>query len=302
MNNNSALVSIILPIYNSEMFLRDSIYSIINQTYTNIEIVVIDDSDNNKSFQIIERIEDKRIIYFKGNRAGLAKALNLGINKSNGKYIARMDSDDVSEFNRIEEQVRFLESTNSDICGCNVLIINENGETTDSFVSPKINEIFPAYLVSYVPFYHGSILIKKDFLTKNNIKYSSKYLAEDKILYIDFYNFGAKFGNVDKFLYKYRILKNSLFNKKYKLLVKELKQTNLLFIKKNIKKIKEDFFFNIKLYPSFSEKDKEILVKFYLNCFFKTFNPFFLKIFKIGKKRYLLIYSLKYLFNFFLLK
>ena len=110
------LVSIILPVFNSEEFLSESISSIINQTYDHFELIIIDDASTDKSSNLIKSFKDSRVIYIKNERnLGIASSLNIGIKKAKGKYLARMDDDDISEPKRLDKQVRFMEENTS--CG-----------------------------------------------------------------------------------------------------------------------------------------------------------------------------------------
>lgn len=125
------LVSIIMSAYNERIdWVRDSIESIIKQTYDNLEIIII--LDNPKNSEIDNLIKDYsrndyRIRYFINEKnLGLTKCLNIGLEKAQGKYIARMDADDVCMENRIEEQVKFLEENDDiDFVSCNYILIDE---------------------------------------------------------------------------------------------------------------------------------------------------------------------------------
>ena len=125
------LVSIIMSAYNERIdWVRDSIESIIKQTYDNLEIIII--LDNPKNSEIDNLIKDysrndHRIRYFINKKnLGLTKCLNIGLEKAQGKYIARMDADDVCMENRIEEQVKFLEENDDiDVVSCNYILIDE---------------------------------------------------------------------------------------------------------------------------------------------------------------------------------
>jgi len=111
MNKESPFVSVILPIYNSEEYLKDSIGSILNQTYKNIELLLlISARTNRESLDVINSFTDARIRrIYRTPEENLPIALNRGIRESKGKYIARMDADDISMSNRLEEQVNFME-------------------------------------------------------------------------------------------------------------------------------------------------------------------------------------------------
>ena len=111
------LVSVLMPVYNAEKTLSKSIESILNQSYHNIEFIIIDDGSSDETWNIIDKYSkiDKRIIARKNNNQGLTKSLNEGIEICSGKYIARQDSDDISLRYRLERQYYVAESTGSDL-------------------------------------------------------------------------------------------------------------------------------------------------------------------------------------------
>ena len=103
----SGLVSVVMPNYNTEEeYLRSAIESILNQTYSNFEFIIIDDGSTNDSVSIIESYDDERIVLIKNTEnQGVTRSLNIALDHCKGDYIARMDSDDVSFPNRFEKQV-----------------------------------------------------------------------------------------------------------------------------------------------------------------------------------------------------
>ena len=110
--DNNILVSVILPVYNAQKYLEEAIESIINQTYTNFEFIIIDDGSGDNSLNIINKYQkqDSRILVITRENKGLVYTLNEGINQAKGKYIARMDADDISLSNRFEKQIELLEN------------------------------------------------------------------------------------------------------------------------------------------------------------------------------------------------
>lgn len=110
------LISVILPVYNSEKYLSEAMDSILNQTYKEFELIVVYDASLDKSMEILSEYQrkDKRIKIIYGKGRGLASALNEGIRVSKGKYIARMDADDVSHIERFKKQITYLEE-NEDV-------------------------------------------------------------------------------------------------------------------------------------------------------------------------------------------
>ncbi|MGI6722761.1 MAG: glycosyltransferase family 2 protein [Arcobacteraceae bacterium] len=126
------LVSVIIPVYNVEKFVQEAIESIQNQTYNNLEIIVIDDCSTDNTYNIVENLaqSDERIKLFKNEKnLKIVKTLNRALSLANGEYIARMDGDDISALDRIEQKVRFLEENKEfDLVGCSMKAIDIDGK------------------------------------------------------------------------------------------------------------------------------------------------------------------------------
>lgn len=115
MNSNTPIISVIMSVYNEQKYIKEAIESILNQTISNIEIIVIDDCSSDSTVSIIQGIKDKRIrLYQNEENKGLTKNLNYALTLTNGKFIARMDGDDISEVDRFQKQLDFL-NKNKDI-------------------------------------------------------------------------------------------------------------------------------------------------------------------------------------------
>lgn len=137
-------ISIIVPIYNAEKTLRKCINSIINQTYNNLEIILVNDGSNDKSKEICEEFEllDKRIIVINKKNGGQSSARNLGLEKSTGDFIAFVDSDDWIDKDIYKHCIKIIESNDCDIVDFNVTFVYEDEKTTKhSNQSPFIRSI-----------------------------------------------------------------------------------------------------------------------------------------------------------------
>lgn len=128
MEDRFPLISVIMPVYNAETYLKDAIESILNQTYKNIELIIIDDGSIDNSSRIIQSYTDFRIKFYKndGNK-GLVYTLNRAIALASGEYIARMDADDISLSKRIEKQIDYIKKYSLDLTGCMTERIDMNG-------------------------------------------------------------------------------------------------------------------------------------------------------------------------------
>jgi glycosyltransferase involved in cell wall biosynthesis len=208
------LVSILLPVKNASKYLEESLCSLLNQSHRNIEIIIVYDNSIDDSLEIIEefKTKDDRIKLVKGNNKGLAAALNLGMTYTNGKYLARMDSDDISLADRIEKQVRLMEETGADICGCDVSIIDNESNVKREWIVPKSHYDFVIELASHVPFAHGSVLIRLKFLSEAKLKYREIAASEDYQLWVDMFIHGARMKNLSGVKYQYRQREDSVSN------------------------------------------------------------------------------------------
>jgi glycosyltransferase involved in cell wall biosynthesis len=124
------LISIIIPAYNAEKYIKEAIDSIVNQTYKNLEIIVINDGSTDKTEETIKPcLSDSRIVYLKQENGGISKARNFGVKNSHGELVAFMDADDISALDRIEKQISFLEENpDYDIAYSGFLSFYDNGQ------------------------------------------------------------------------------------------------------------------------------------------------------------------------------
>lgn len=266
------MISVVMPVYNAEKCLDEAIESILTQTYTNFEFIIINDGSTDHSLEIIEKYksEDERIILVSRENKGLVASLNEGIDKAKGKYIARMDADDISLPQRLEKQIELMEKENLDICGGDYLSIDEEGSLVSLNMTPKGQEMCTLSLVSKVPFAHPTVMIKKDFLDKHKLRYGqSQYKkAEDLDLWNRMHEKGAKFSNVNDIIFKYRIIANSL------------SKVNDQSIRKETKKMLNNFYLNNK------ETINAILNKNYNNLNNEEQSLFIRAIYKIYLKKF----------------
>lgn len=225
-------VSVVLPVYNAELYLSEAIESVLAQSYRNIELIIINDGSTDNSLNIIEKFkrQDERVRSISRENKGLIYSLNEGIAASKGRYIARMDADDICFLDRLEKQVKYMDSNDLDICGGHYLEINEAGTVQRIRFVPIISEIINLSLVSRVPFAHPSVVFRKSFIDENNLCYGCDKFkhAEDLALWFKFAACGAKFGNVNDIILKYRVLDSSLSRRNRLNLIKDTRVINHL--------------------------------------------------------------------------
>lgn len=206
-NINNSLVSVILPVYNGEKYIAQSVDSILNQTYNNIELIIIDDGSSDNTLKIINSyLNDPRVIVITRKNKGLVQSLNEAIDISRGKYIARMDADDIAAVDRIEKQIDFL-SNNIDVAvvGSRVILINENGDEIGYCYRPLTVDAIKCYFYYGSPLVHPSVVYNLNVLSKDKIKYyKDDYPAEDLGLFLRLSK-EFKIRNIKSPLLRYRI-------------------------------------------------------------------------------------------------
>ena len=178
------LVSIIIPVYNSENFIDKAIESVLNQTYQNFEIIVIDDGSTDKTKEVIQSFQDKRILYEYQENSGPAAARNNGIKISNGELLAFLDSDDIWESHKLETQAKIL-LNNPNICMVyNHFTLKPEGDEHEKLVKFKNHnrEDFIKNLL-IKPFltipYPSTVMLKKSFLDQAGYFNTELKLGED---------------------------------------------------------------------------------------------------------------------------
>lgn len=197
------LITVIMPVYNCEKYILEAVESILQQTYTNFELILIDDCSTDATLQICKSFQDDRIVIIEKERnSGYTNSLNYGLSIAKGKYIARMDGDDISLPMRFEKQVDFLEA-NEDIvlCGTQYNIIG----TEKVCNHPLTHDEIKVKLLSGSYIAHPTVMFKKDFFDKHNLSYNSKMEpAEDYDLWSRVVFLG-RVENLKDVLLQYRV-------------------------------------------------------------------------------------------------
>ncbi|OPJ54847.1 glycosyltransferase [Clostridium oryzae] len=210
---SNSRVSVIMPVYNNEKYLCESIESILNQTYKNFEFIVIDDGSSDDSHKIINGYasRDNRIIVISREHKGLVYSLNEGINMASGKYVARMDADDISMPARLEKQVNYLDKNKStDILGTFIEAFgdvddNEKNTCNRAFNFQIDEENIVEISLKGTPIAHPSVMFRSDCIRSLG-GYDELYkYTEDYELWIRALNYGYQIKNIQEKLLKYRI-------------------------------------------------------------------------------------------------
>ncbi len=199
------LVSVVMSVYNGEKYLREAMDSILNQTYKNLEFIIIDDGSTDDTLKIIKTYKDPRIILITRENKGLVASLNEGIKKAKGSYIARQDADDISEVDRINRQVEYMKQRpNVGLVGSSIRIINERGDSRGVHYVYSESLDVKRELMIRSPFAHGSIMLNKNKLNRHDIYNSEYWPAEDYAVWSSLISDGVCAGNIHEALYRYR--------------------------------------------------------------------------------------------------
>jgi len=201
----SSLISVILPVYNAEKYVKEAIQSILNQTYPHFELLVINDGSIDNSLQIINSFEDNRIVLINNpENLGLIDTLDIGIRKSKGDYIARMDADDISLPQRFEKQIEFLNlNPDIDILGTSFEIFGHENKISNTISKSKQIEI-ELYFNNVIC--HPSVMMRADSIMKNNLFFEKQYIHnEDWAFWLSAIQKGLKISNLNIVLLKYRL-------------------------------------------------------------------------------------------------
>ena len=204
------LISVVMPVYNGEHYLREAIDSILDQTFTDFEFIIIDDGSTDRSAKIIRGYNDARIRFVRQDNAGLPAALNKGIELSSGKYIARMDADDISYPERLFIQFNYLRR-NPDVVvlGGAAILMDEGGNDICKMI-PPISGVDIKNKLPETPFIHPSVVfLKQCFFEAGRYPESLKYAPEDAALFNKMSKLGV-FANIPQPLIGYRLTPQSL--------------------------------------------------------------------------------------------
>ena len=199
----SPQITVLMPVYNVSLYVKEAIESILNQTYTDFELLIVNDGSKDSTRDEVLKIVDERIRFVENEKnQGLANTLNKGLELARGKYIARMDGDDISALDRLEKQFQFLEShPDIDICGAGYEFFGYKNykvmypETNENI---KIGLLFGCCMI--IP------LFRREAIQKVGLCYEQEYFpAEDYRFWTECMLKGLKMYNIQEILFRYRM-------------------------------------------------------------------------------------------------
>jgi glycosyltransferase involved in cell wall biosynthesis len=232
--NNIPLISVIMPVYNAGDYLVEAIKSILKQSYKNFEFIVVDDASTDNSWAILKKYKkkDKRIrIYRLKENIGVSQTVKFAIEKARGKFLARMDADDIAHPKRLEKEINYLLKNPQTVAiGSQCQLINKNGKNIGKKIFPTKFEDIYKYIFIFVPVQQPTLMINRTKLPKDfEYYYDSMDTAEEIELLFKLFQYG-KVENLNETLHYYRLhgQNTSLIN---------LKKTFLLTLLSRIKAV-----------------------------------------------------------------
>ena len=203
-------ISVVMSVYNGEKYIFEAICSVLRQSFSDFEFIIVDDGSTDDTLSIIRSFKDKRIILLQ-NDHNFIKSLNLGLKKSTGKYVARMDADDIMHIDRLKIQHEIMEEE-PEITVCSSWITSF-GEGRISQVIPSLSGIIEEPLIKFVYnnfISHPTVLLRNDFLRSHNLKYENYPCAEDYKLWTKIAKLGGVFFMESQPLLFYRVSKHQV--------------------------------------------------------------------------------------------
>ncbi len=168
-------VTVIMSVYNGEKYIGEAVESILNQTYKDFELLIINDGSTDSSKDIIYLYDDKRIRLINNKRnIGLTRSLNKGIRLSQSEYVARMDADDVSLPTRLEKQVKFMDA-NDDIALCGTWFQSIGNNSDVVWKVPEHDEEIRCLMLFHNPIFHPTVILRRAVLEQFSLSYNPKY-------------------------------------------------------------------------------------------------------------------------------
>lgn len=203
-----------MPVYNRENYIEISVKSILKQTFTDFEFIIVNDGSTDSTGKILKKFNDKRIVQIINNRnRGIVYSRNKGLSIAKGKYIGMFDSDDIAYPEKFEIQIKFLEK-NPDfgMAGSWVKHLNENGKILKTKWKLKAkNQFIPAIMLFRNYFVQSTVVIRKKAIPSEN--YSQGFdIVEDSKMWFDV-SLNYKVANIQKYLLFYRVHSGGISNK-----------------------------------------------------------------------------------------
>lgn len=246
-NRINPKISVVMPFYNSEKYLREAVQSILDQSFSDFELILINDGSTDSSREVASSFKDPRIVLIDNpGNLGLSKSFNIGIKAARGEFIARMDADDIAYLSRFQKQLDFFTDHPAvSVLGTAVTLINEMGERIGGAKKPEKHELIKWQSLLSTPLFHPTVMARREVL-KANLFDETLFNSEDYELWSRLlFTTRARFANLKEPLLYYRVFPSS-FTRNLKPEKRKASALNSIG--------------NIERYLPLSEKDKESIV------------------------------------------
>lgn len=198
-------VSVVMSVHNEEKYIKDAVDSILNQTFKEFEFILIDDGSTDNTLNILQSYRDHRIRLILQENLGLTQALNKGLKLAKGRYIARMDGDDISYPERLDREIKYLDAhTNVGLVGTFIVQMDENGGYLKECRYETKSEEIKKKLWVDCPFCHPTVMFRKSCIEKVGCYREKIGPAEDYDLWFRISEI-CDVANLSESLHKYRI-------------------------------------------------------------------------------------------------
>jgi glycosyltransferase involved in cell wall biosynthesis len=285
------IISIVIPVFNAELYIEHTIRSILNQTFQDFEIIIINDGSTDNSLKIIEKtaLDDKRINFKSILNSGVSNARNVGLKSAKSKYILFLDADDLLSTNFLHDRITFLESHQEySICGSSISTFSMEGDYSKTTMhAPVENGLRDILLynpiVASIP---SNLIIRADKLKKYEIKFrSSLNSTADKFFLLELFNAGFNSNSIENAPLYYRIHENSMSQK----ISKKLFDDNLNYFKLIVKEkiVPSNILLEVKQKNYYILAGLSKKLKLYHKTFYflmKYFSLYLVSIFKVRHK------------------
>lgn len=240
------LVSILFPVFKTAFYLQEALDSLLAQTMRDFEVIVLNDCSPDNAEEVLDKYDDPRIVRYRGEKnQGLANVLNIGMDLARGKYIARMDSDDISLPERFEKQVNFLEThPDIDLCSCGMKLF---GARDGAWVRDSDPDMVKITALFFSPILHASSVWRRESFGRFGLRFKQEMVpAEDYDLWCRALVKGLRMVNLPECLYLYRIRPDQATENTERTSNKEIE-------------VRRDFLYSV--FPSMAEADVDAFSK-----------------------------------------
>lgn len=206
------LISVVMPVFNAGKYLHRSVSSVLSQTYSNLELVVIDDCSTDDSMDVLQGIQNDnlRVYRFKEN-LGVAEARNKGMLEARGRYVAFCDADDYWLSDKLEKQIELMRKTGCAICGTNTILCDENDEPVGIRSFKEHVSLSDMYVRNYIT--NSSAVMDT---AKLSVPFQQKIYHEDYMFWLELFGQVGEGCIVQEFLTYYRVHSKSISSNKFR--------------------------------------------------------------------------------------